>query len=41
MIVAPIDYGLDGSLPAVDRCVKSVRISRLPSDRRPFALYRE
>jgi hypothetical protein len=26
MIVAPVDYGLDGPLPAVDRCVKSARI---------------
>jgi hypothetical protein len=41
MIVALIDYGLDDPLPAVDRSVKSARISRLPSDRCPFALYRE
>jgi len=41
MIVAPVDYGLDGSLPAVDRSVKSARIFSVASDRGQLALYRE
>jgi hypothetical protein len=41
MIVAPVDYGLDGSLPGVDRSVKSARIFSAASDPSQFALYRE